>query len=452
MAVASLKGHYFPLHLKSGWNKVDEESNKGQQNCGIFINQTSSLFIKCASSYQEEKYNFIKIINAKKKLFPTIYDYYKYENNHYIVMEKLDGDIADYFFEFIPKQILNNMKLKKEEKDNIYELFKSIIFSQHYIQSEISIWQRHNIMSSYINKVTEKDFLMRFLVYTNNTLSLNNEFEKYKNLYYEEMKKQEQEGIHFKYGIYYDEKIRLHPGLGSFPQNIENIVKYINFLNNYDLKGVQIEKYKFFVEKLKLKLQIEIPKIQEKIKNLMNNLHNLGYDYKDYKYDNIGYKIDDWKDLDDVELAKLKKQRKTLKVNDEDEYNMRLYFIDPESGLDEINPKWPPEDINFEWWSVMGQNKLINIINYLNLIGNKKFISQFLNNKEYLDILTIKVSYKNNSFILGGKRKTKTERKIRKHKGIIQSGGNKGKLKKGYKYVGIKLKNGLPKIIKCKKK
>ena len=58
MAVASLKGHYFPLHLKSGWNKVDEESNKGQQNCGIFINQTSSLFIKCASSYQEEKYNF----------------------------------------------------------------------------------------------------------------------------------------------------------------------------------------------------------------------------------------------------------------------------------------------------------------------------------------------------------------------------------------------------------
>ena len=37
---------------------------------------------------------------------------------------------------------------------------------------------------------------------------------------------------------------------------------------------------------------------------------------------------------------------------------------------------------------------------------------------------------------------------IRKHKGIIQTGGNAGKLRKGYRYTGDKLKNGLPKIIK----
>ena len=42
--------------------------------------------------------------------------------------------------------------------------------------------------------------------------------------------------------------------------------------------------------------------------------------------------------------------------------------------------------------------------------------------------------------------------KIRKHKAINQSGGNKGRLKKGYKYSGKKLKNGLPQIIKCKAK
>ena len=35
----------------------------------------------------------------------------------------------------------------------------------------------------------------------------------------------------------------------------------------------------------------------------------------------------------------------------------------------------------------------------------------------------------------------------RKHKGIVQSGGNKG-----YKYSGKKLKSGLPQIIKCKSK
>jgi len=38
-------------------------------------------------------------------------------------------------------------------------------------------------------------------------------------------------------------------------------------------------------------------------------------------------------------------------------------------------------------------------------------------------------------------------RKIRKHKGIIQNGGNKGKLRKGYKYTGKRTKTGLP-IIK----
>jgi len=39
----------------------------------------------------------------------------------------------------------------------------------------------------------------------------------------------------------------------------------------------------------------------------------------------------------------------------------------------------------------------------------------------------------------------------RKHKAIIQSGDNIGKLKKGYRYSGKKLKNGLPQIVKTKK-
>jgi len=53
----------------------------------------------------------------------------------------------------------------------------------------------------------------------------------------------------------------------------------------------------------------------------------------------------------------------------------------------------------------------------------------------------------------GGKtKKTKKTKKVRRHKGIIQNGGNKGKLKKGYKYSGKKLKNGLPEIVKSKSK
>ena len=55
------------------------------------------------------------------------------------------------------------------------------------------------------------------------------------------------------------------------------------------------------------------------------------------------------------------------------------------------------------------------------------------------------------------KRKKKLPRsvgskKVRKHKGIVQTGGNKGKLKKGYKYTGKRLKNGLAEIKKVKVK
>jgi len=53
---------------------------------------------------------------------------------------------------------------------------------------------------------------------------------------------------------------------------------------------------------------------------------------------------------------------------------------------------------------------------------------------------------------IGGKksRKTRKTRKTRKHRGIIQTGGNTGRLRKGYKYSGKKLKNGMPEILKVK--
>ena len=46
------------------------------------------------------------------------------------------------------------------------------------------------------------------------------------------------------------------------------------------------------------------------------------------------------------------------------------------------------------------------------------------------------------------KYKNGGKKNCRKHQGIIQCGGNQGKLKKGYKYSGKRLKSGLPQIIK----
>ncbi|SVB96105.1 uncharacterized protein METZ01_LOCUS248959, partial [marine metagenome] len=51
---------------------------------------------------------------------------------------------------------------------------------------------------------------------------------------------------------------------------------------------------------------------------------------------------------------------------------------------------------------------------------------------------------------LGGK--TRKSKKTRKHRGIIQTGGNIGRLRKGYKYSGKRLKNGMPEILKVKSK
>jgi len=64
--------------------------------------------------------------------------------------------------------------------------------------------------------------------------------------------------------------------------------------------------------------------------------------------------------------------------------------------------------------------------------------NDFVSNEEYKTLS--KISWK------VGKNK------VRKHQGINQIGGNKGRLKKGYKYSGKKLKSGLPKIIKVQKK
>jgi tRNA A-37 threonylcarbamoyl transferase component Bud32 len=43
-------------------------------------------------------------------------------------------------------------------------------------------------------------------------------------------------------------------------------------------------------------------------------------------------------------------------------------------------------------------------------------------------------------------------KKVRKHRGVTQTGGNAGRLRKGYRYSGKKLKSGLPQIVKAKSK
>jgi len=88
-------------------------------------------------------------------------------------------------------------------------------------------------------------------------------------------------------------------------------------------------------------------------------------------------------------------------------------------------------------------NKYIKNPNIMNLIANMDNVSAEFLKKKYFSVdgnppEEIK-TYR------GGKKQ-------RKHRGIYQTGGNKGRLKKGYKYSGKKLKSGLSEIISVKSK
>ena len=83
---------------------------------------------------------------------------------------------------------------------------------------------------------------------------------------------------------------------------------------------------------------------------------------------------------------------------------------------------------------------------YINEIIKKSNTDEYNFNVDIMYVHTSIVDYKSNTE--GGKKKKTT----RKHRGIIQTGGNSGRLRKGYKYSGQKTKTGLPIIIKTKTK
>ena len=108
-------------------------------------------------------------------------------------------------------------------------------------------------------------------------------------------------------------------------------------------------------------------------------------------------------------------------------------------------------------WDDLESGVLTFMIFSRDLFSNK-MIEEYISTKTKESIKMQKKGFnkmlKEGYSIGGGKRtrKTKKVRKVRKHRGIVQTGGNKGKLKKGYKYTGKRLKNGSAEIKKVKAK
>ena len=75
-------------------------------------------------------------------------------------------------------------------------------------------------------------------------------------------------------------------------------------------------------------------------------------------------------------------------------------------------------------------------------------VSQYQDFRQAIDVFKtqFRTTYNITS---GGKRRTR--KSVRKHRGIIQTGGNTGRLRKGYKYTGRRFKNGKAEIVRVKR-
>ncbi len=98
------------------------------------------------------------------------------------------------------------------------------------------------------------------------------------------------------------------------------------------------------------------------------------------------------------------------------------------------------------------QNRDNNDMNEEDLLDAYNSVQRF---KTRVDIVEAALEAVDSSLHGGKSKKSKKTRKsktTRKHRCIIQTGGNTGKLRKGYKYSGKSLKNGMPEILKVKSK
>ena len=153
--------------------------------------------------------------------------------------------------------------------------------------------------------------------------------------------------------------------------------------------------------------------------------------------------------------------KKTKKLNEYCELNRKIKKI--EKDIQELPPKDKHRDI-IQLWKKFEKGVLSYMI-FTADIYNNDIIQNYLKTKkdkamekwaedfnERIQAASSIKRKKKLSRTVGGRKRTRKTKKVRKHRGIIQTGGNKGKLKKGYKYTGKRLKNGSAEIKKVKAK
>ena len=275
----------------------------------------------------------------------------------------------------------------------------------------------------------------------------------------------------------------------------QKINMYENQINNFDdLDG--LEKLKdsnefeldMIDEQIKEKIEGKIRERRKKIfKDKLNDIDDID-DLKQWKEDSEVDRLDD-KELENllkerqkvVFIKNIEKMDKVFSTAREKKKKIKIL----EKKLEEISKKEKEKDKDIRKTkekfkknnSKEEKLKVAKILVQLkglkkkyktrkktegkNLLKSKKeykdsfkpfYIKEFYENSDKQEQEKWIIDHLNKNPIVGGKKKKKiiVKKIARKHRGIVQIGGNKGRLRKGYKYTGKKLKSGLPQIIKCR--
>lgn len=344
------------LNLLGGFNviKFNDESfmnnwikqhNFGQFNCGIFfIKDDNDKIVKC------EDYNnssiIQKLLDNNIFIFPKIYEIIEYNKKYYTIMEKLDGDLTSFLFNYIPNKILNDMNLDKDYYKIFYEKIPKTFNSNKDLRS--FLWN-----NLYYHIIYDKDLRPKVIDAYNkhydNQKKIKNKSWNYDNLIYDYNGE--------KLEIYYKENINLQDEFDY----IDNKLKYYNNLNlKYDL-------YVKYFDKINNEINLVLRNIMTIIKKIKLLLLSYDYEYFDNKFDNFAYKIIDkpnnfsfkYHDLN-IEI-RLLDWSSGLFLNKEDKYN--ILYEDIDSMLNEIIKE------NYNDYSIFGQYELKNVNS--NILGDQ---------------------------------------------------------------------------------
>ena len=325
--ILNLKYIYSKLKYNSfKGGRYIQQSNYGQQNCGIFIGyeEHQGRLIKCTLTHH-------KIIDTVKQnsqifsnIFPDIYNYYESEGKWYLEMEKLDGDLTKLIFKILMKKSIDESIDESEHSKRVsleYFLDKFLIPKTKSIEKEKDMLNINEI-SLYLYKNKEKlvHFFMLLLFYQQNPKNKEN---KYLQLDFDFL-----DGNiiteRFYNGLSYTEVINYLHLLTTNELNI----KYLEEIN----KNISLEILERFLDTFKKNIDIYIPEIINQINFLQDHLFSNNYIYQDFKLDNFGYKL---KDSNKINLSgKEHTIDENFKVNGK---YIHIHILDIESGLFQTN-------------------------------------------------------------------------------------------------------------------